>query len=116
VSERLGQFVTNSPAPTQVGHRRASATADSTAPNVHHMAWVWWLLAPIASTAVGAVVIWWRGQGDAGKRLRGADTIAEHQALLRALAQGPTDEELPVTMRILTSEHPSLDGGGRRLL
>jgi hypothetical protein len=53
------------------------------------MAWVWWLLAPVASTALGAVVIWWRTPTEAGRRLRRADAISEHQALLRALAQQP---------------------------
>lgn len=71
------------------------------------MAWVWWLLAPIVSTAVGAAVIWWRVPAEAGKRLGGTDSIAEHQALLRALATGPAPEELPVTMRVLTPEHPA---------
>jgi hypothetical protein len=80
------------------------------------MAWVWWLLAPVASTAVGAVVIWWRAQGGVGKRLRGSDPVAEHQALLRALAHGPLahgplahgpTDEVPATMRVLTSERPA---------
>jgi len=51
------------------------------------MAWVWWLLAPVASTALGAIVIWWRTPTESGHRLRQADAIAEHQALLRALAR-----------------------------
>jgi hypothetical protein len=53
------------------------------------MAWVWWLLAPVASTAVGAIVIWWRTPTEASRRLHRADAISEHQALLRALAQQP---------------------------
>ena len=51
------------------------------------MAWVWWLLAPVASTVLGAVVIWWRTPTETARRLRRADAISEHQALLRALAQ-----------------------------
>jgi hypothetical protein len=71
------------------------------------MAWVWWLLAPVASTVVGAGVIWWRARADAGNPLRGSDSIAEHQALLCALATGSAADELPVTMRVLTPEHPA---------
>jgi hypothetical protein len=51
------------------------------------MAWVWWLLAPVASTVLGTIVIWWRTPTERGRRLRRADAISEHQALLRALAQ-----------------------------
>jgi hypothetical protein len=51
------------------------------------MAWVWWLLAPVASTVLGAIVIWWRTPTETGRRLHRADAISEHQALLRALAQ-----------------------------
>jgi hypothetical protein len=53
------------------------------------MAWLWWLLAPVASTGVGAVVIWWRNPAGPERRLRRADAVTEHQALLRALAQHP---------------------------
>jgi hypothetical protein len=53
------------------------------------MAWLWWLLAPVASTGLGAVVIWWRNPAGDARRLRGADAVTEHQALLRALAQHP---------------------------
>jgi hypothetical protein len=56
------------------------------------MAWVWWLLAPVASTALGAIVIWWRTPTETGRRLRRADAISEHQALLRALAQTPSGD------------------------
>jgi hypothetical protein len=59
------------------------------------MAWLWWLLAPVASTGVGAVVIWWRGPTGAGRRLRRTDAVTEHQALLRALAQHPPVSNTP---------------------
>ena len=49
------------------------------------MAWMWWLLAPVASTGLGAVVIWWRTPVQTGRRLRRMDAMSEHQALLRAL-------------------------------
>lgn len=54
------------------------------------MAWLWWLLAPVVSTALGAVAIWWRAAGDTGRRFRRPDPVSEHQALLRALAQQPS--------------------------
>jgi hypothetical protein len=71
------------------------------------MAWVWWLLAPVASTVIGTAVIWWRAPATAGKRLGGPDPIAEHQALLRVLAQGAAADEVPVTMRVLSPEPPA---------
>jgi hypothetical protein len=48
------------------------------------MAWLWWLLAPVASTALGALVSWWRGTD--ARWPRRTDPVSEHQALLQALA------------------------------
>jgi hypothetical protein len=59
------------------------------------MAWLWWLLAPVASTGVGAVAIWWRNPAGAGRRLHRTDAVTEHQALLRALAQRPASGATP---------------------
>jgi len=59
------------------------------------MAWLWWLLAPVASTGLGAVVIWWRGPTGASRRLRRTDAVTEHQALLKALSQQPPVGALP---------------------
>jgi hypothetical protein len=74
------------------------------------MAWMWWLLAPIASTGLGAAVIWWRAPTENGGRLRRTNAMSEHQALLRALAQQPSaDAPPPVTMRVLAAEHPASD-------
>ncbi|MDQ1740718.1 MAG: hypothetical protein QOE53_2370 [Pseudonocardiales bacterium] len=71
------------------------------------MAWVWWLLAPIASTMLGAIVIWWRSPTETGNRLRRADAISEHQALLHALAQKPsTVTSQPGATRVGAAEHP----------
>ncbi|MBV9820894.1 MAG: hypothetical protein JO144_01520 [Actinobacteria bacterium] len=53
------------------------------------MAWLWWLLAPVLSTGVGAIAIWWRSANEAGHRFRRPDPVSEHQALLRALAEQP---------------------------
>jgi hypothetical protein len=71
------------------------------------MAWVWWLLAPVASTGLGAIVIWWRTPAEAGNRRRRADAISEHQALLRALAEKPTAmTSRPGMAQVAASEHP----------
>jgi hypothetical protein len=74
------------------------------------MAWLWWLLAPVASTGLGAVAIWWRTPTETGRRLRRPDPVSEHRALLRALAQQPSARVLlPATMHQLGAEHPVAD-------
>jgi hypothetical protein len=71
------------------------------------MAWVWWLLAPVASTAVGAIVLWWRAPTETGSRFRREDAISEHQALLRALAQQqPVGTNQPGATQVVAAEHP----------
>ncbi len=82
----------------------------ATPPNVPRMAWMWWLLAPVASTAVGAAVIWWRTPAEGGRRFRRADAMSEHQALMRALArQQPPSAAAgtPATMQVLDAEPPA---------
>lgn len=59
------------------------------------MAWLWWLLAPVLSTGLGAVAIWWRSANESGHRFRRPDPVSEHQALLRALAEQPPALALP---------------------
>lgn len=53
------------------------------------MAWLWWLLAPVASTLIGSLVLTVRAAWEPGHRRRRfrSNPIAEHQALLDALAQ-----------------------------
>jgi hypothetical protein len=74
------------------------------------MAWLWWLLAPVVSTGIGAVAIWWRAAGETGGRFRRLDPVSEHQALLRALAQRPS---VVVTARAgspsLATDQPATD-------
>jgi hypothetical protein len=71
------------------------------------MAWLWWLLAPVVSTALGAVAIWWRAAGENGRRFRRPDPVAEHQALLRALAQQPAMPPAPrASSPALATDHP----------
>jgi hypothetical protein len=50
------------------------------------MAWMWWLLAPVATTAFGALVLWFRAL-TAGRpsRWRRVGAIGEHHRLLDAL-------------------------------
>jgi hypothetical protein len=53
------------------------------------MAWMWWLLAPMGSTALGALVLWLRTLALAQPgRWRRVGAIGEHHRLLDAL--GPT--------------------------
>ena len=58
------------------------------------------MLAPVASTVIGAGVIWWRAGIDAGHHRHGVDPIGEHQALLRALAHGPAGQSATVRVRV----------------
>jgi len=74
------------------------------------MAWVWWLLAPVASTVLGAIVIWWRTPTETARRLRRADAISEHQALLRALAQEQPSRVKPAAAtQLAAADHPGSD-------
>ncbi|HTZ45410.1 MAG TPA: hypothetical protein VMB79_16235 [Jatrophihabitans sp.] len=63
------------------------------------MAWLWWLLAPVASTVVGAVALALRASATSGST--GRDPIAEHRALLAALPQPKDGEPEPVTMLVI---------------
>lgn len=65
------------------------------------MAWMWWLLAPMASTIGGASLLCWRGSREVGSPGRARDAMREHRALLSALARLAADQPLPVTMRVL---------------
>ena len=74
------------------------------------MAWMWWLLAPVLTTAAGAVCLWWRGQRlarSAGWRTPTA--IAEHHAFLEALPQGRAGEPMPLNLVLL---HAPADEAG----
>jgi membrane protein YqaA with SNARE-associated domain len=67
------------------------------------MAWIWWLLAPVASTVLGASVLWWFGrheQGRSSRPGRGGDAMRQHRALLDALAQPRLGDPVPVTMQV----------------
>lgn len=65
------------------------------------MAWMWWLLAPIASTAVGAGLIHWRSRREPGSSSRASTAMRDHQAVLRALSGKQPADPLPVTMLLL---------------
>jgi DNA-binding GntR family transcriptional regulator len=68
------------------------------------MAWLWWLLAPVATTVGGAVLLWWRALADdRGRGGPGRDSISEHHALLSALAHGHPHEAAPQTLIVLTT-------------
>ena len=68
------------------------------------MAWMWWLLAPVATTVGGAMLLWWRALAeDRARSGMGRDSISEHHALLSALSHGHPDEALPDTLIVLTA-------------
>lgn len=69
------------------------------------MAWLWWLLAPVAVSVVGAIVLWWWGTGAPRSSVWTRNSVmTEHQALLSALtrhvAEDPRYSE-PVNLLLL---------------
>jgi len=74
------------------------------------MAWLWWLLAPVISTLLGATLLMLRARSEAGRR-PGRDAIAQHQALLAALGRQNPDEPAPVTVLVLDGERPASASG-----
>jgi hypothetical protein len=76
------------------------------------MAWILWLLGPVCTTVVGALLIWWRGRREHGAAERRSwSSMAEHRALLEALRQGRPDDPMPVNIVVLTA---TSDPVGRR--
>ncbi|MFL6162744.1 MAG: hypothetical protein ACJ74U_11010 [Jatrophihabitantaceae bacterium] len=69
------------------------------------MAWLWWLLAPVASTLLGALWLRMRARFEVGRR-PARDAMAEHRALLTALSPAGAAEPAPVTMLVLDGDRP----------
>ena len=77
------------------------------------MAWLWWLLTPIAASVLGAVALWLRGLRQQRSMLwQPGSAMADHHALLAALGQNEakqrtasgTDEPAePVNIRLLST-------------
>jgi hypothetical protein len=68
------------------------------------MAWIAWLLAPVAATVLGAIVLWLRGVHEfRSATLRPGNAIAEHRALLLALRPASGAEELPMNTVLLAA-------------
>ena len=65
------------------------------------MAWMWWLLAPVASTAIGAGLLYWRSRREPGSSSRASSAMREHQAVLQALSAKQPAAPLPVTMLLI---------------
>lgn len=65
------------------------------------MAWIWWLLAPVASTVIGAGLLYWRSRREPGSFNRASTAMRDHQAVLRALAGKHPADPLPVTMLLI---------------
>jgi hypothetical protein len=70
------------------------------------MAWLWWLLTPVVSTLLGALVLRLRSRSEAGRR-PSRDAIAEHRAFLAAFAQPDHAHPEPVTILVLDGDHPA---------
>jgi hypothetical protein len=66
------------------------------------MAWLWWLLAPLVSTVLGASVLLARASREPGTSGRARDAMGEHRRLMAAL--GEPSEPAPLTMRVLPYE------------
>lgn len=77
------------------------------------MAWLWWLLAPIVASVVGAIALWLRGLRQQRSTLwQPGSAMADHHALLAALGQneakrrtaaGTTEPAEPVNIRLLST-------------
>jgi hypothetical protein len=62
---------------------------------------MWWLLAPVASTALGAGLLHWRSRREPGSSSRASTAMRDHQAVLQALARKQPADPLPVTMLLI---------------
>ncbi len=68
------------------------------------MAWLWWLLAPVASTVAGALVLSARAHREARYSDERTDPMVRHQQLLSALQRTEPATDLPATMILLEPE------------
>lgn len=68
------------------------------------MAWLWWLLAPVLSTVVGALLLSARAHREARFSDERTDPMARHQQLLSALQRTERPADLPATMILLEPE------------
>lgn len=77
------------------------------------MAWLWWLLAPLVASVVGAIALWLRGlRQQRSMRWQPGSAMADHHALLVALGQneaklrtaaGTGEPGEPVNIRVLST-------------
>ncbi|MEO6701871.1 MAG: hypothetical protein ABI140_19180 [Jatrophihabitantaceae bacterium] len=65
------------------------------------MTWLWWLLAPVASTLAGTGALAWRAKRAFHTSRRSRDAMREHRTLLHALAGLQPTEPPPPTMLVL---------------
>jgi len=90
------------------------ATGRST---VFGMAWLWWLLAPVASTLLGGLILMLRAAAEPGRRAarRRTDPVAEHRALLAALARHHPAAEADelASVRVLGDSEAASSGADR---
>ena len=71
------------------------------------MAWLWWLLAPLASTLVGVLVMAARARRESRHGGGAQDAMSQHRRLVQALAGVSASPELPPTMIVLDPETES---------
>ena len=67
----------------------------------NRMAWIWWLLAPLASTLAGSGALCWRAAREPGSARSRRDPMRQHQRLLQSLAAAHPNNPEPVTMLVL---------------
>ncbi|MDQ1691488.1 MAG: hypothetical protein QOD87_1596 [Pseudonocardiales bacterium] len=77
------------------------------------MAWMWWLLAPLLSTAAGAALLSWRGRAESRSgTLRPGNAIVEHRAMLHALSRVGSNEPLPVNLVLISAPVEAVEVAG----
>lgn len=69
------------------------------------MAWLWWLLAPLAITVLGVLMIGARARHEGRRGGAGLDAMTQHRRLVQALTALNPPAETPVTMLVLDPDH-----------
>jgi len=74
------------------------------------MAWMWWLLAPLVMTVLGASGMWWFARREMrATGWSGTDAILAYRALLDALPQGRPEDSTPVNIVVLPTTPDQAD-------
>ncbi|HEX2903290.1 MAG TPA: hypothetical protein VHO01_07510 [Jatrophihabitans sp.] len=73
------------------------------------MAWLWWLLAPVCSTCVGAVLLAARARREQRQDGRPLQAMQQHRRLIDALAESGVQRGLPAAVLALPETMVVLD-------